>query len=501
MKKILLLIVVASMILSSASFKVYATSNADEEFELVELSDDLFLNGDVELNNIIGGDITPGDPTTPINITSGTYYINSAYLSTYLSGSGTSFSFVSGHVSTLSTPIKWLIQKSDTNGQYVIRMYSDTTKYIGASSTSSSNTVEFVTVSGTTPSRCKWQIYTADGGYFLKNVYNSKYLCVSGSTLGVTSSLGNYGTVLYNSCVWRLVTPSSMAGTELTSLSVDSMTMWPGDSMAMNMSITPTTARWTSIKDFSVSGYSTTYVTYNSTTGVFTAKSTVTSLYSTTVTVTHKTTGVTATFSLAVKPKAVLVGVADSGHDHTSALATVSPIITGFGYSSAPLYSGSFTVSQIDNFLNNDVNSIFVSRSHGGYAVSSNVLRSTFIGPNPNDYDVLYSSTHISTTFSANELKNMDLVMFVACNTGYGGEGAANLPSKAVEKGATTAIGFEESITCSRTNEWLIDFFEGLADGYTVDEICSLWAEREYYADAHLDSYVICGNKNAKFAN
>ena len=62
-------------------------------------------------------------------------------------------------------------------------------------------------------------------------------------------------------------------------------------------------------------------------------------------------------------------------------------------------------------------------------------------------------------------------------------------------------IGFEESITCSRTNEWLIDFFEGLADGYTVNEICSLLAEREYYADAHLDSYVICGNKNAKFAN
>lgn len=91
----------------------------------------------------------------------------------------------------------------------------------------------------------------------------------------------------------------------------------------------------------------------------------------------------------------------------------------------------------------------------------------------------------------------MKLVMFIACHTGDGGEGGANLPTVAVEQGAETAVGFTGSIGCEDANEWTEAFFNLMQqDGMTVEEACARLAEVAF-KDSGMANYVICGNGNA----
>lgn len=494
MKRISSTILAICVVFSLFSHIVSASSSERASYNEEIIVD---VAGETDSNN----QIVPMSAGTPLDISSGVYYINNKCLGSYLTLSGSSFTYITGYTSTFSSSTKWYVQESDTEGQYVLRSYADDTKFIGVSAATSTS-ASIITVSGLVPDTCRWQILSADGGgCLLKNVYSSKYLYTIGGGLFVKDTPGTAGTMTYYTSVWRLATPTTLQNKELTSFSVDTMTMWPGDAFSPSINATPTSAYWVAATDFSFTGYDSAYVTYNANTGVFTAQATVTSLYSAVITASHRVTGATATFTLVVKPNAILVGIPDTEneHDHVTALTDVAGFISSWGYTST-VYGGSYTVSQISDFINNDVNSVFISRSHGTRIVSASSLTTvlgTCILPVDGDNSVYYSSIYMTSYYSSNELSNMDLIMFIGCETGYGGDGAANLPTVAVDKGATAAIGFEGNIWCDSANEWLVKFIAMLEAGKTVYSACAELAID--YTGTGLENYVISGYEYATF--
>ena len=80
----------------------------------------------------------------------------------------------------------------------------------------------------------------------------------------------------------------------------------------------------------------------------------------------------------------------------------------------------------------------------------------------------------------------MNLVMFIACYTADGGEGAANLPTAAVEQGAETAVGFTGTVDCAAANDWTEAFFALMDEGVTVDEACKELARNEQFENTRL---------------
>lgn len=162
-----------------------------------------------------------------------------------------------------------------------------------------------------------------------------------------------------------------------------------------------------------------------------------------------------STASLLTTCNAALVGVENSGHDHRSSLSHIVPELTGYGFSNAYLYSGSFTTSSIDTYLNNDSNKVFVSRSHGGIKMNeifADEQDATYILLNDNaNNPVKYFSNGTMDTL---DLNNLEIAMFVGCQTGHGGLDEANLVSQALYQGATAALGFQENINCNEANEW-----------------------------------------------
>ena len=87
------------------------------------------------------------------------------------------------------------------------------------------------------------------------------------------------------------------------------------------------------------------------------------------------------------------------------------------------------------------------------------------------------------------------MIIFAGCETGYGGDGEDNLPTKAAGRGAETAIGFDDSIDSQETNAWVFAFFDLLQSGYDVSEACDALGQMDYYSYAGLSVVTISGNK------
>ena len=426
-------------------------------------------------------------------IANGTYYLNGKEGGGYLRYASGAASAKSGLISSLGNSIRWELQSVD--GGYVLRSRSDMTKYLAVPSSTASTSVTVETVSESAlPSRCIWTISVASGGCFVKSAYNGKYLYSYGTVLNTTSTLGTSGTSTYNARVWRIITQTNMVGRELTAnFRIDTCYLFSGETVPINIIPSPQSAVWATASDFTYSGYSIHYVSLNGLTGKFTANTT--AYTSATVTATHKVTDRTATFTLVVNPRAALVGVTNAGHDHSSALSNSQTNLLNCGYSAANIYTGAFTNAQLDTYLDTDTNNVFVSRSHGHSNVNSNGrVTETMIFLGDGAGAPVYSS---SGSINNLELSNMKLVMFIACHTGDGGEGGANLPTVAVEQGAETAVGFTGSIGCEDANEWIEAFFTLMQqDGMTVEEACARLAE-DAFKDTEMVNYVICGNGNA----
>ena len=434
-------------------------------------------------------------------LANGTYYFNNRNTGKYLRYNAGSVSGMSGLLDDLGNSIQWeLLNRSNGNG-YVIRAKNDHTKYLGVSTYASSDNVNIVTVSDEAiPSRCIWSLSIANGlGCLVRSTYNSKYLYSNGISLYTSATTGATGTSTYYSRVWRVAKTTSYGNTsahdsrELNGFSIASMVLNTGESQAPTITKTPADAVWADAMDFTYSGYDGTKLTYNTANGKFSPASSLNTAYAATVTATHKVTGRTATFTVAVNRQAALIGVTNLGHNHDVALELVIPNVEKCGYSTV-YERGLFTTGQIDEYLDNDVNKIFVSRSHGGYYMDetfTNEVGGTYIMLN-DDFDnpVCYSSEGSITSL---DLSNLELAIFAGCYTGYGGEYGANLPSVAVMQGARTAIGFDDEIDCNDTHLWLDMLFDQLGEGVTISK--AIDNIKEYFVGTPLGNPVICGDR------
>ncbi len=189
-----------------------------------------------------------------------------------------------------------------------------------------------------------------------------------------------------------------------------------------------------------------------------------------------------------VERKAKLIGVPDGNHDHASCLTAIQPYLLDCGLT-ADTHFGTFTEQDIDGYLSDNSNKVFVSRSHGDITYNH---QGTPIGTYIDIGGVHYTST---TSIISEDLSNMTLIAFIGCYTGAVADGR-NLPSVAVSRGATTAIGFREKINCDKANAWTVEFFGLMEAGKTVQEACMELTSK--YKGSGLDTHDIYGNMNTR---
>ena len=427
-------------------------------------------------------------------------YINNDFSGKYMQNSNNSVITSSGLLSQLGSSIKWQITPigDDT---YTIHSISNTSLYLTASSDINNSAISLTTLaSSPIPSNYKWYITIAEGGgCLIRNVHTNKYLYSNSVKVSSSATLGTAGSDSYRQRVWRIPESTSYYGNtsayskmELPAgYKIKTLYLFTGDSGTPSLFDEYINVLWRTAENFTYSGYNTDYVTLDSSTGTFYASSS--TFYSANITATHKATGLSTTFSLVINPMAVLVGVTNSGHNHLSALTTITSYITECGYTNALVYSGHYSAFDIDTYLNTDINNVFVIRSHGGPLTSNGVQLGTAILLNDDSTTpTFYTSRGTITNL---DLTNMKLIMFIGCRTALGGEGGLNLPTVAVGQGAYSAIGFEDSIDCATANNWTIDFFDYLRQGYSVSEACGQLSASDDYSSTTMTSVEICGNR------
>lgn len=196
-------------------------------------------------------------PSTSQVVPNNNYYLNNKYYGKYLRyTSSAGLSCASGLLSSLGSSIQWKLQQ--VSGGYVIRSVSNPTKYLGVPETST-YIVEIVTVNeADLPARCIWKLTSVSTGYRLQNAHNNRYLYESNSNLYTTQSLGDAGTTLNNSCVWRMVNTSSYSATsstyrELSGFTVSDLIVNIGSNQTPSITKSQSNALWSSLADFSFS--------------------------------------------------------------------------------------------------------------------------------------------------------------------------------------------------------------------------------------------------------
>lgn len=346
-------------------------------------------------------------------------------------------------------------------------------------------------------------------GCLIRNVYTSKYLNIdSAGTLKCYNNLHDVGTVSYEREVWRIAEGNEFYGNstsytyrELPSnFTFKTLVMFSGDSEIIPK---PSNAfkdvLWSTADEFSFAYESNDRFSIDSSTGAFTATS-VSGLYFTNITATHLVTGRTVQLELVINPVCVGVGIPDDsgGHDHSSALYAIEENLLDCGYSKVQQVIKDRTVSEMDAHLDGYIINVLVSRSHGKAIrdTDGNVTK-TFVSLNSKGAPIYTSSGSIRTL----ELSNLKLAVFVGCETGAGGRNGNNLPAAAVEQGAMTAVGFENSIVCSEANEWTKQFFKLLEDGLNVNAACKAINQNTAFSSSSVTCSVICGYKFTKLNN
>ena len=144
---------------------------------------------------------------------------------------------------------------------------------------------------------------------------------------------------------------------------------------------------------------------------------------------------------------------------------------------------------------------VFTSRSHGGAIMTvTDELVATLIqlsDSSTGDYFISHSYSGMPSgsqcILNTDSFNNLKIVLFIGCKTGYGGDGAKNLPTAITNRGAGAAVGFCESIDCTQANEWTKDFYSYLIFGYTVQESVDYASGRRSVASG-LRSAFVSGN-------
>lgn len=188
-----------------------------------------------------------------------------------------------------------------------------------------------------------------------------------------------------------------------------------------------------------------------------------------------------------------LIAVTATNHDHLSCLNSAKAYLEQCNLNNIYINSGSFDESTIQSYLDSNSNGLFISRSHGDIVTSSNNTQiGTCICLDDANYYIRLTS---NSSLSSLDLSNMCLILFIGCYTGAGGINGKNLPAEAVKRGATTAIGFSDSIGCSTANSWTISFARYMSGGSNVQATCEALGALATYSGTPLATPVVCGYK------
>lgn len=153
------------------------------------------------------------------------------------------------------------------------------------------------------------------------------------------------------------------------------------------------------------------------------------------------------------------IGIPDETHtscDHTVTFPTVESNLNDRGFQSYEMYEY-ITADTLCSIMTST--NVVVTNSHGA---------KTKILLNDSNFTV-----SMVNSLPNNALEDLQLVVFVACETGKGGEGANNLVNAMANKGAQVVIGFEKTIYCHESDIWVNAFFNSLGDGCTIDTAIS----------------------------
>ena len=202
-------------------------------------------------------------------------------------------------------------------------------------------------------------------------------------------------------------------------------------------------------------------------------------------------------------------GIANAGHDHSSALETSKQALFSKGYNNVNLITGAVSATSSLNYLKSTA--VFTSRSHGCVVVYSGTTQVASTGIVLNDLEGassarLYShswsgmNTNSINITSTDSFSDLQLVLFVGCETAYGGSGDRNLPTIVRNNGAFVSVGFKESIDCIEANQWTEDFYEYMLLGYTVQDAVN-YASDNCSSSSGLQSAEICGYTAYRFGN
>ena len=155
--------------------------------------------------------------------------------------------------------------------------------------------------------------------------------------------------------------------------------------------------------------------------------------------------------------KVIMIGIANSNHDHSTAFTIISPYFANHGYTNYIYAPTTLTENAVKTMISSNA-SVFITRSHGG---------ADSLGTHIKLDDLSTGSQRFYSGSSMNglNLSAKKLIAFIGCSTA---EGTSNLPSVAVNKGAATALGFATTINCDLANQWTEDFFYLLYQGMSV---------------------------------
>ena len=220
-------------------------------------------------------------------------------------------------------------------------------------------------------------------------------------------------------------------------------------------------------------------------------------------------------YEISASARCVFYGIPDVGHDHAGALAAVVNDWRSRGWENITFRTNNVTTSTcIQDLKTAD---IFIFRGHGNAILNANLTSATTGIILNNTTNVgLYSHTHspIATgsyvVQNTDTFFNLDLVIFIGCHTGYGGEDGNNLPNIMEAHGAKVAIGFASEIPCEMAEDWTVRFIEELMRGQSITQAINEIANDPYFETttdqktgqeipltAFLPSNVIvCGDEN-----
>ena len=165
---------------------------------------------------------------------------------------------------------------------------------------------------------------------------------------------------------------------------------------------------------------------------------------------------------------AQLVGITNSGHDHSSWMSSAETYLLNCGeIDDVAKHTGAFTIAAINGYMNVNSYKVFIMNKN---------LNAVVVGK----AQVVVHTVHpldslLDTLAGGNTAKHRGFVVLLFSLIGQGGKR-------------------RKTINCSKANSWTIAFCQKMSSGYSVQTACTQLAGMTTYASSGLQNWVLCGS-------